>query len=58
MDSYMFAHKYLVRELLQGNNPQDLKRQYVAKRKSPDNENRKENKKNSVRKKTLRMMLM
>ena len=33
LDGYMFAHKYLVMEQLQGNNPQALKQQYVAKQK-------------------------
>ena len=49
LESYMtlFAHKYLVREQLQGNNPQALKQQYVAKRQASDHERRKENKKRS-----------
>ena len=49
LESYMFAHTYLVMEhaQLQGNNPQALKQQYVAKRKASDHERRKESKRRS-----------
>ena len=49
LESYMFAHKYLVMEQLQGNNPQALKQQYVAKRKASDRERRKESRKRCKR---------
>ena len=44
LDGYnvMFAHKYLVRELPQGNTPQDLKQHYVAKQQASNLESRNE----------------
>ena len=54
LDSLMFAYKYLVRELLQGNNPHALKQQYAAKRQASDHEHRKEYKKRKKIKKQFK----
>ena len=45
LDGYMFAHQYLVKELLKDNPPQDLKRQYVAKRQASNIERRNKSRK-------------